>query len=482
MPDNSTALQALVGNAPSMMESAQKALTLRHQMIQTQSEAAQLRAREALGPILQGAIDKDGKLDYNKAFVGMAAHPDTAWMAPEFLDKAIARQATQAETALKELDRNYKQQDAIYNSVASRLLRARKGGLTHEQLLEDANELKSAGLIDEEHYINFHNTIKKLPQNALYDYARAVGMRAQGAAKTMETVFPKVERSDIGGAEVFTQQSPTEGEVRQVGVLPKTLTPEKKGELIEGLDVDGSITGVRGAPYKLPYEQVFGARSAQREGGVPSGQSMARVGQEGAGASATSASPRFIITGRPVQEAEALRKMGDEYSKVVELANINKKFGLALDEGEKLLEEYQPGAGANVRERIAKGLSAIGVNKELVDKVANGSLGKSEAFRSIMLDVAVGRLKQAMSGTGQISNLEFATFGENKPNPEMTPQAVRDLIQYYRKIIKFEDAYAKGYFHYLDPRNGKNPLDFQNWWSGVTERWKAEEAKRKGKK
>jgi len=476
MADTNTLMQILTGQAPSILNSTQKALSVEHQALQNQSTAQELRAREALGPILQTAIDpKTGKLDYNKAFVLMASNPDVAFMAPEFLDKAIARQATQASTAMQILDRNIKQQNAIYEAVTARLTKARKGTLTHQDLLTDAKELKNAGLIDDEHYINFHNTIKALPQSALYDYARSAGMRAQGAAKTMESVYPNIERSDPGGEIVFTQSSPTEGIVRPVGRIPKGLTPEKKGELIEGIDIDGSITGLRGSPYKLPYEQIFG------NGKTPVDQARARTESTGAGETQISESPpqqrgpKLLITGRPPQEAEALRRMGEEYTGVVQLANVNKKFGIALDEGERLMKDYQPGAGAEVRARLARGLKGIGISDEIVNKIANGSLAKSEAYKSVMLDVAVGRLKQAMSGTGQISNLEFSTYGDNKPNPEMEPEAIRDLVNYYRKVIKLEDAYVQGYFHFLDPRSGKNPLDFQKWWQGVMKKVKKAE-------
>ncbi len=63
----------------------------------------------------------------------------------------------------------------------------------------------------------------------------------------------------------------------------------------------------------------------------------------------------------------------------------------------------------------------------------------------------------------------------------MSAEAVRELIQYYRKTIKVEDAYVKGYLAHVDPRSGKNPLDFQKWWTGVVDKLRESEAKERAK-
>ncbi len=470
-PDYTDAFARL--QSPNLLQQAGQALQMQQQMLAVQAQRKEMEAREALGPILQGAVDpKTGEFDFHKYFVGAAANPATAWKAQEILEKGIALKQTTTETALRELQKNREQAAAIYDAFGG-LLPMREG-ITRA---DAANALKSAydnGQIDKEHLLGATEQLHRLPESgpALYNYAKQVALRAQGASKALETTHKEITSRDVGGAEVFVQPRPLEGEVAKVGVLPKTLTPEKKGELVEGIDVDGSLTGERGASYKLPYEQVF-----------PSGQVSAPGGQQGAGASQPQGAPpqRLLISGRPPQEAEALRKMGDQYDKVVELHNANRIFGSALDEAEKLMKNYTPQAGADVREKVARGLSAIGVSNEKVDAIANGSLSAGQAFRSVMLDLAAARMKKALEGGGRFTNLEWSGYTETKPNPEMDVRAVKDLIQYYRKTIKVEDAYVKGYLAHIDPRGGKNPLDFQKWWTGVVDKLRESEKKEREK-
>ena len=448
-PDYTNAFQQ-ISQGPGLLQTSRDALTLRHQMLQVEQEQQALRAREAMGPILQNAIDPEtGDLNYNKAFVGMAANPATAFMAPDFLDKAVARQGTQAETALKELEKNMKQQNAIYDGVTGLL---RKGQtLTQKDMLGVAKELVGAGVIDKDHYVNF---ARQLPQDGapLLDFAKQIALRAQGAAKSLETVYQKIGQTDTGGAEVFTQPQPLEGTVRQVGVLPKTLAPAQAEELVEGKDPSGAMTGVPGATFKAPRSQLF-----------PSGSAEAPASQQGGRGLAPPGAPaRGVITGMPPQTVKAWEKMGEGYDKILSLAQTNQGVIYALDTAEDLLKRYSPSAGAETRAKIADGLAAIGVDQKVVDAVNNGSMAAGQVFKSVMLDLATNRMKKALEGGGRFTNIEFQTFNETKPNPNMSTQAVRELIQYYRRGVKLDQMYIRGYNHFL--QNGKSPTDFENWW------------------
>ena len=164
----------------------------------------------------------------------------------------------------------------------------------------------------------------------------------------------------------------------------------------------------------------------------------------------------------PPQAVKAWEKMGEGYDKILSLAQTNQGVIYALDTAEDLLKRYSPSAGAETRAKIADGLAAIGVDQKVVDAVNNGSMAAGQVFKSVMLDLATNRMKKALEGGGRFTNIEFQTFNETKPNPNMSTQAVRELIQYYRRGVKLDQMYIRGYNHFL--QNGKSPTDFENWW------------------
>jgi len=438
---------------PNLLDSAQKAMTLQHSAQEVQATAMQLRAREALGPILQGAINPEtGDLDYKKAFIGMAGNPNTAWMAPDFLDKAVARQGTQVETALKELEKNHKQVSAVYDTLGGLLPMKEK--VTRQDVGKAFQGLYETGMIDKDHFIA---AMRQLPQDGmpLYNYVQQTALRAQGAAEAFKTTHQAITPHDIGGAEVFTQPDPVAGTVRQVGVLPKTLTPEKKAELVERINPTTRET------EKVPYGQAF-----------PEGQSAAPTDPaRGGGASASGAPPQpALISKLNPTEQKQWEKMGDEYEEISHRASVTSIMEQQLDTVEGLLKRYHPNALASTRDEIAAKLEALGVSKEEVDKIANGSLEAGQAFKSIMVDFASNRLKAAI-GSGKITNMEFDVFQNTKINPNMSLGAIKTLLQYYRRGIKLDNLYIKGYASYSSQK--KAPAEFLKWWQSVNDEIRA---------
>lgn len=443
--------------APSILESAQKALALQAAAQGVQANRLQLEARGALGPILQSAIDpKTGELDYKKAFVGMAGNPATAWMAPDFLDKAVARQGTQAETFLKELDANKKQVDAVHNVYGGLL--PLKNAVTRADVANGLRDEFENGRLDKEHYLGALGQLNHYPESgpALANYAKQVALRAKGASESLDKVYQNITAREQGGETVFTQESPLEQGVRQVpvvgpaakaGALPKTLTPEKKAELVEGIDE-------RGGKVKRPYGELFPSS--------PSAAPAGSVGGGGASASGGAPATQGVRTQLSPQVEKAWEKMGENYDKIVALGQTNQGVEYALDTAEDLLKRYTPNAAADVREKVAAGLSAIGISDDIVNKVGSGSLPAGQVFKSVMLDLATNRMKKALEGGGRFTNIEFQTFNQTKPNPNMSAQAVRELIQYYRRGIQLDKMYIRGYNHFLD--QGKSPTEFENWW------------------
>lgn len=418
-----------------LLQAATQAQQLQHLNLANQQAQLQMNAQQEMGKILQGAIDpQTGVLDYNKAFVAMAGNPNTAFMAPDFLDKAIARQGTQADVAMKQLDLHIKQQNAIYDAASGLL---EKGtAVRREDVAGALANLYGAGIANKEQVVNFLGT---LPGDGapLYAYLKQIGARAQGTAKTMEQAFE--------------------------------LT-KKRMEPVEGIDTTGEITGVPGAKFKAPYGEVFG-----------SGARSAPGGQEVPGRSAGMPSPasRGVMTEQPAATQEAQKQFGQQYKKIAGLVEANQGVEVALDEIKSLMKDYHPGAGASTRLKIAETLSALGINKvltgedgkpildssgkpiDILDSIANGSMSKGQALKSTLVDFATNRMRKLLE-KGTITNVEFQTFQNTKPSLDMSEGAINELLQHYRRGVLLDKKYVQGYNWHL--KNNKSPADFQDWW------------------
>jgi hypothetical protein len=104
------------------LQDANQMMDLQTKGLQNQAALQEFKARQAIGPILQSAIDpQTGTLDANKAFVGMASHPDAAWKAQDFLKSATEMNLTNANIAKTHLETAMERQGQIAQSASSLL-------------------------------------------------------------------------------------------------------------------------------------------------------------------------------------------------------------------------------------------------------------------------------------------------------------------------------------------------------------------------
>jgi hypothetical protein len=204
---------------------------LQGQLLQNQAQQQEFKARQAMGPVLQAAVDpKTGVLDPNKALLGFASHPDLAWKAPDLVKMLTENGLTTAKTANETLDAAMKRNDAISQAAASRLGSGQE--ITGPSILADARTLVANGRLTEGEFTQLAQKVMGTPEGPMMkSLLSGIALNSQKTLDTMKTVKPEIQRLDTGAASVPFQNNPVTGEVNYGAPVPKTLTPEQNQHL-----------------------------------------------------------------------------------------------------------------------------------------------------------------------------------------------------------------------------------------------------------
>lgn len=451
------------------LQSVQQLQQIQSNALGLYKQNQEIQAKNALGPIMQGAIDPTtGELDYNKAFQHMAADPRTAWMAPDFLNQAIQRKAVQADTVLKELNAN-KERFGMFGKTAQQLLASGDAGDRGKVLkaLADMHQMNPE-LFPKSMYTAAISQLPVTPglqpgqqDKNLVKYLQGVQATGMTAAENLDRTS-KIVMQDIGGQIVPMVENQTAGTVAPaggVGAIGKSLTPEQQ----LGSDTTMVDTGVDA----LGNPRMKTKTELQREVN-PAGQAAPGAGSQGSGSPPGSA-PAQPSLGRmkeagPLQkkELEDFNGLGTELQKGLSAANdiMNQ-----VATGRAELQNFNPGSGQGFMKKMAEAANAMGVDKKLVDKLAGGSLSDAQAFESTMLQLATAMMKKALEGGGRFTNLEFSSFLDTKPNVKMTRDAIEKIFKGLEVGQKLAKLQVNGYNHYRElGKNGTtvlSPAGFQ---------------------
>ena len=428
--------------------------------VQLQQAQQQMAAKQAMGPILQAAVNpQTGELDYNKAFIGLSSNPATAFLAGDFLSQGIQRKLTQADTALKELEVKKNQQTQIFDALKG--LSAKGNSVTTEDAVEALTDRLNSGVIDRKQYQAALDTIKKYPAGApLAGFVKQTMLATMATKDAMDMVHGSIEHVDLGDKMALIQKDRANGTVRTLGLMPKSLTPEQQAAQVPGAPApDGSPTaesmaqrlqrqGQGGLAGGNPIPQSFGGGDPSMNGpGAPQGSDMTGAGgglqtpsapQPGQGAGAAVPPPASpVVTGLSPMK-ESLQKDNAKY--VDGVAGDMEKVGSAmqtLNHMEGLLDKFKAGPGASTRQEAAQFLEAMGAPKADVDKLVGSKDGVAamQVFQNLALKYATQQLKQAIEGS-RITNMEFKAVVDTKPNVNMRPEAIKAIIEQARMGFK----------------------------------------------
>jgi len=419
-----TSLFQQAGGGGNMLDMAREASQINQIGLANQAASQQLRARMAMGPIMQRAIGEDGQVNWDKFLVGIASHPDTAFMAPEMADKAVQRQLTQTDTLRKQFDLAMDRQGAISQRMASLLSSGRP--ITKSTLLAEAYDARANDQISDQDLSAFQQRVVATPDGeALGALARQIGLNSKNAFDTMRLSQPNIEER-----------------LRRYDVV---------GPSGEKLSIPALAPGM-GAP---PAPGAPGGGGSA--GGIPSPQSGAP--QVGA-----------LPTALPPASAEQFKKFGDQYDKEREAAQDALNINNVITEMRGAQRKFQGGAGADVRQQLSRLAQALGIPEEQYNGVLarageegkTGALAASQLFGKYALELAASRMRELLRGGGRFTNIEFKAFTDALPTISTDPHAVDEMLKFMERRNKLQIAYANDYGYAI--KNKENPADFQNKW------------------
>jgi hypothetical protein len=429
MPDASAAIAAL--GAPSgegnMLDMAAKAAQINSLGLANQQNSQMLRARMAMGPIMQQSVDENGNPDYNKAAIAMAKNPDTAFMAPDFLDKLVSRQLTQTGVFREQFNLEMERQGAISQRMASLLASGRP--VTRATMLAEARDAHANGIISDQDMQGFTQRVLTTPEGeATSALARQIGGNSKTAHDTMRLTMPTIEER------------------------------MKRLETI----------GPGGQPGSIPALQAAGVGGG---GGAPAPGAPAA----GGGASAGGAPSTFMPSGLPPARAEQLKQFTAQGQKEAEAARDSEQLLPVLTEMEGALKQFQPGAGASMKQQLQKFAQAIGVKKETfnpilantdVNSPPGDSLAASQLFSKYALELATNRMRELLKGGGRFTNIEFQSFLKALPTMDMDPHAIDEMLKFVKRRINTQIAYGNDYNYAIE--NNEAPSEFYGKWAKAT--------------
>lgn len=138
-------------------------------------------------------------------------------------------------------------------------------------------------------------------------------------------------------------------------------------------------------------------------------------------------------------------------------------------ESREALGKFKAGGGAENRTKLASMAQAVGLPKEVVDKIGGGDLASAQVFQKFAAQEALGTMQQALasdSGKGAQGNrISMDLFIKNNPNITTDPNAIEKVFNFITKQAQQTKAQQDAYHTYkANPNN--DPSNFPAYWSG----------------
>lgn len=139
-------------------------------------------------------------------------------------------------------------------------------------------------------------------------------------------------------------------------------------------------------------------------------------------------------------------------------------LNMRLQESRKALENFRAGGGAETRAQLAQIAQAMNLPDKVVNGVAGGDLASMQEFKKLAVQQAMEQLKQSMSGSGRISQMEFKTFQDANPNLSTDPNAIDKVYNFANRVYNRDLSEQQELIGYRNNPNN-NPVDFPAYWA-----------------
>ena len=136
---------------------------------------------------------------------------------------------------------------------------------------------------------------------------------------------------------------------------------------------------------------------------------------------------------------------------------------LRVAEARQALEQFKPGMGAETRLQVARAAQAMGLPDSLVGRLNMGDVGAKQEFMKLSAQTAMESLKQAMGGSGRITQAEFKVFQANNPNIELDSRAINKIYDFATKVYSRDFAEQQARTSFVG--NGGDPTQWPAHWA-----------------
>lgn len=408
------------------------AVQLRNMLTQGQVAQQELRARQALGPIYQGAIDDKGNLDSNKLLQGVRGSSDAAFMAGDIAQQALARKGQEVTIQGQQLEQALARRKAVNLALASTL----QGGGGPQQAVESLAGLVQDGVIDQDYALQAASQIPEDPQQ-YRPWATKMFIDGLDEERKLEAVWGSPQVFDAGGRQIILSVSPNPGSApRQIGSIEKTLSPGEATQLVEVVNPDGSKSFVtRGSIVGSQPQGVQqpGASGAARNGRYPG-----------------AAGP---ITALPPGEGEALTEAATGSAKSYQALRNDVTSSaeriFQLQEARKALANATTGKGSQGLQDFKSALVTFGIDPSQAESVKNFDEAKKYLTQTMLSRGA---------DVGVNTDSKLATLAGGSPNVEISNMAAKDMVKAAIGLERMRQAQVAAF-----QATGQSPSKYSDW-------------------
>ena len=445
------------------------------------------RARQAMGPLAQQAINpQTGQMDWNKFSVLISTHPETAFMAPEVLNQIAQKKLVDAQTLSTNLQIAQHKQQAIGGAAfaaASAMTGDPNAPADTKHVIGQVADLLPKLGPNGEKLFDPSETIAYVSQ--LTNGARTNGdlkgrllTLAQGSLRGSEMLSNIDYRPD---AFHDVNGNPYPGFVNKLrgGATPSAGA----GASAPSDNTAASMTGIaNGGNVPQPASLTGNPPSPVNAGGAPGGgtPSVPTPAPVPGSAAPPDGAPQRTLT-QLAPGPLRTKQLGDvaDYEKDLNSRATNANNLVALmGQARQYLRNFTPGGGTEFREELGRLAQSVGAPPEVYDRIANGDLSNVQAARKMLFGVGSTIAAQLIHQSGgRLTQNEWAqTLLKGSPNIDLTEGALskimgsmRDLANYTKQEQNFynmkksmpnydlthaQNDWQKVYGAYLDDRYG----------------------------
>ncbi|QBP10427.1 hypothetical protein [Cupriavidus metallidurans] len=409
------------------LQTAMQAMQFRMGNLNSQALQQGIDANNAASEAFKASTDASGNTDYNK-FRSIMASGAGAYNLPAINNSILDAQQKQQALDTGKLEQAMKVQGSLRQGLGSLM---QKEDLQPGDILSFMGTQLKAGAVTPQVVAAEMQSMPTDPAQLRQWVTQHYQSALQGETQ-MRAMFPNYQKVNTGPSTIAVNENPmAPGGVGAVGYTVKNgLSPEAASAPTQvGITPGGApVTGTR--------EQFV--NQSNKTGGVQTALSPYESASQG-----KSAEYESDMNGRARAAANS-----SHY----------------LNEAQDLLQGIKTGGGTEKWRELAERAQAIGVPREMVDKIAGGNLGDVQALGKVLMQGAIQQMQSGFNGTGAVANVD--AFLKNNPNLNTDPRGIEKMIGF---ISGMNGAVGKEQQAYRDFINkGGNPADFPAKWNAST--------------